>query len=129
MSKLTVHEDKQAPEKKLSELDHLVDARGRVIKLRDLDPLQESRLVLAVGAQAAANPVYMYSFAYPVAKVSSIDGIDFKCPTNQLQLDGMISTLGKEGMTALLEHFNAVNEEALKSQEENGAGEKAAIKN
>ncbi len=131
MAKLTIHEESAEVEieKKLSAVDQITDSRGRVIKLRELDPLQESRLILAVGSDAAANAVYMYSFAYPVAKVASVDGVEFSVPIKQLQLDGMISVLGKDGMTALLSHFNAVNAEALAELEESVAAGKAAIKN
>lgn len=105
-------------------VDTITDARGRVIKLRELDPLQESRLVLAAGAEAAANAVYMYTFVYPSAKVESIDGDEYGCPTNQRQIDGMISILGRDGMSALVDHFNKIAETAIAALDE-----KAAIKN
>lgn len=132
MANLKVHEEQKGealPEKKLSDVDQIIDSRGRVIKLRELDPLQESRLILAVGSEAAANAVYMYTFAYPVAKVASVDGVEFSVPTKQLQLDGMISVLGKDGMGALLAHFNAMNEEALRELDESAAKGKTATKN
>ncbi|AVF34289.1 hypothetical protein [Rahnella sikkimica] len=105
-------------------VDTITDVQGRVIKLRELDPLQESRLVLAVGAEAAANAVYMYTFVYPVAKIESINGDDYGCPANQRQIDGMISVLGKDGMSALLGHFSKIAEDAIAAMDE-----KAAIKN
>ncbi|WP_208952073.1 hypothetical protein [Rahnella sp. ChDrAdgB13] len=104
--------------------NQVVDAQGRVIKFRELNPLQESRLVLAVGSEAATNNVYMYTFAFPAAKVESIDGDEYACPSNQAQIDGMITILGKDGMDAVLSHFNEIAEAAIAAKDR-----QAAIKN
>ena len=124
MATVKLKESTGAPKEVEPKVDTITDAQGRVIKLRELDPLQESRLVLAAGAEAAANAVYMYTFVYPAAKVESIDGDEYNCPTNQRQIDGMISVLGRDGMSALVGHFNKIAEAAIEALDE-----KAAIKN
>lgn len=126
MANVKVH---QNPEEKVKvaveeKPNQVVDAQGRVIKFRDLNPLQESRLVLAVGSEAATNNVYMYTFAFPAAKVESIDGDEYACPSNQAQIDGMITILGKDGMAAVLSHFNELAEAAIAAKDGH-----AAIKN
>ncbi|MDI9222145.1 hypothetical protein QMZ30_14665 [Pantoea sp. EA-12] len=102
----------------------VTDARGRVIRYRELDPLQESRLILAIGAQAAMNPVYVNVYAIPAARVSDIDGDEYAIPQTQAQVDAMISILGREGMDALATRFFPTGENATDSD-----GHRTATKN
>ncbi|KAB0556234.1 hypothetical protein [Pantoea stewartii] len=83
----------------------LKDSKGRRIVLRELDPLEESRIFIAVGAANAANHTYMTGYAFPAAMVESIDDVDYSVPTNQAQIDGRLKHLGKEGMTAIREYM------------------------
>jgi hypothetical protein len=46
------------------------DASGRVITLLELDPVQESRLTVAVGPEMAINVMYMNMYAFPAAAVA-----------------------------------------------------------
>jgi len=126
MAQVKVHEDKQPAAAEVAVKSNQVkDARGRTIKYRDLDPLQESRLILAMGAQAAMNAVYVNVYAIPAARVSEIDGDEYGCPQNQAQIDAMISILGRDGMDALAKHFFPADGQ----EPDNSEGVKAAIKN
>ena len=125
MAKLTVNEVNSGavPVDADVKVNHVTDAKGRVIEFRDLDPLQESRIILAVGAQAAMNAVYVNVYAIPASRVSKIDGEEYSCPSNQAQIDGMITILGRAGMDALASHFFKNDTPPEKE------GEKAATKN
>lgn len=103
--KVTVHEQHIAAPEEPTLPDQVTDTRGRKIRYRELDPLQESRLILAIGAQAAMNPVYVNVYAIPAARVAEIDGDEYAIPQTQAQVDAMISILGREGMDALAAHF------------------------
>ncbi|WP_182057117.1 hypothetical protein [Pantoea sp. ME81] len=105
MVKVTIHEQSEALPVSPDMPDQVTDSRGRTIRYRELDPLQESRLILAIGAEAAMNPVYVNVYAIPAARVSEIDGDEYAIPQTQAQVDAMISILGREGMDALAKRF------------------------
>lgn len=136
MAKVTVHEEieERAAAKPVQRGPVLTilepDARGRVIKLRELDPLQQSRLVMAVGGENAANQVYMNGFALPAAMVAHIDDDFFGLPGNVKQIDAMLSQLGTDGMAAINAHIVA-KFEAAKAEMEKAvqSAEQAAAKN
>jgi len=110
------------------------DARGRTIQLRTLDPLQKSRIIMAVGGELAANGPYMTAFAFPIASVAYIDDVGFGLPQTQKQIDSMLSELGEDGYVAIEKHLMA-EYEAAKSKAEAEASsqalsaEQAAAKN
>lgn len=106
MPKLTVHDvNEKVVEAKVVEVkkDEVTDAKGRVIKIRELGPLEESRIILAIGAEAAVNMAYLNAYVMPAAKVESIDGDFYALPQTKAQIEGMLTILGKEGMAAVLE--------------------------
>ena len=106
MSKITVKEQPVAqPAASQEEKTVLTDSKGRHITLRELDPLEESRIFIAVGAANAANHTYMSGYAFPAAMVESIDDIDYQIPVNQAQIDGRLKHLGREGMLAIREYM------------------------
>ncbi len=110
------------------------DSRGRTIQLRKLDPLQKSRVVMAVGGELSANQVYMGGFALPAASVVFIDDVGFGLPQTIKQIDSMLAELGQEGMEAIENHFMEENKAAEeKAQAEASAAalsaEQAAAKN
>ena len=106
MPKITVKEQPAAqPEASQEEKTVLTDSKGRNITLRELDPLEESRIFIAVGAANAANHTYMSGYAFPAAMVESIDDIDYQIPVNQAQIDGRLKHLGREGMLAIREYM------------------------
>ncbi|WP_248769062.1 hypothetical protein [Pseudomonas sp. MWU12-2345] len=112
----------------------LQDGLGRTIQLRTLDPLQKSRVVMAVGADNAANSIYMGAFAFPAACVVYIDDVGFGLPQNLKQIDAVLAELGAEGMDAIEKHMLAEYEvtkakaEAEEAQKVLSA-EQAAAKN
>ncbi|MFZ4214822.1 hypothetical protein ACOZB2_25860, partial [Pantoea endophytica] len=88
-----------------------------------LDPVQESRLTVAVGPEMAMNVMYMNLFAFPVAAVAEIDGEEYPVPLNAKQIETMLAILGKHGLKAV----NAYLRE--KSKEEDDEATEAAAKN
>lgn len=127
MPKVTIRETAvaTATEKKTQtsvEKEKITDSLGRVIVLREIDPLSESRLILAVGSKAAINPIYMNMYVFPAARVESIDGDSYGLPQNQAQVDSILAVLGRKGMDALSAHlFQDVSTEP--------SSEEAAAKN
>lgn len=106
MPKVTVKNDAQETVEQVQELSNVLkDAKGRQIVLRELDPLQESRIFIAVGAANAANHTYMSGYAFPAAMVESIDDVEYQIPVNQAQIDGRLKHLGREGMLAIREYM------------------------
>jgi hypothetical protein len=110
------------------------DSRGRTIQLRTLDPLQKSRLVIAVGADLASNNVYMGAFALVAASVVYIDDQGFGLPQTVKQVDSMLAELGAEGMEAIENHMLAEHKAAQEKAEAQAnsdalSAEQAAAKN
>lgn len=83
------------------------DSRGRTIQLRVLDPLQKSRIVMAVGGENASNSIYMGAFALPAASVVHIDDVPYGLPQNLTQIESVLISLGAEGMDAIEKHMLA----------------------
>lgn len=81
--------------------NQIKDSLGRVITLRELDPLQESRVFLIVGAENSSNSAYMQGYAFPAVMIESIDGDHYAIPTSMGQIEGRLTLLGKEGMAAI----------------------------
>jgi len=133
MTKVTVHEDLNTVDttkKNKLQKETVTDSKGRVITLRELDPLQQSRLVMAVGGEIASNMTYMNGFALPAASVEKIDDDSFGFPSNVKQIEGMLKILGNEGIAAINNHtmakFEKLKEEVEKEIE---SAEKLAAKN
>ncbi|WP_137010152.1 hypothetical protein [Aquitalea aquatilis] len=132
MTKMTVHEEAntEVREKAKPKFESVTDSLGRVIQLRELDPLQQARLVMAVGGENAANQVYMNSFAIPAAMVAHIDEDFFGFPANVRQVEDMLKQLGSEGMAAINLHLLQKYEAAKKEIEQAAQdAERAAAKN
>lgn len=103
-----------------------VDAKGRVLQFRELNPLQESRLVCAVGAELAMNVMFLNLYAFPAAAVESIDGEEYPVPQSQMQIEGMLTILGKEGMNAVNKYLQAKNKATTEADR---IAQEAAAKN
>jgi len=130
-AKVTVHENAEAPVPAIPEKETVTDSKGRVIVLRDLDPIQQSRLTLGVGAEAAANGPYMAAFVFPAAMVEQIDEDKYAPPTNRMQVEAMLQILGNHGLGAIVSHFEAKMKAAAAAAAAaaEDEAEKAAIKN
>ncbi|MCF7536153.1 hypothetical protein [Pseudomonas petrae] len=109
--------------------ESIQDSRGRTIQLRKLDPLQQARLVMAVGGEASQNPVYMNGFVVPAAMVAHIDDDFFGLPTSIKQVESMLSFLGSEGMEAITDHMLAKHQASIEEAEAAESAEQAAAKN
>lgn len=112
----------------------LHDSRGRTIQLRKLGPLEQGRIVIAVGGETAGNQTYMSGFALPAAMVVYIDDVGFGLPQSQKQIESVLQELGEEGMAAINQHFleryeEAKAEEEAKALKEGLSAEQAAAKN
>lgn len=101
MVQVRVHETPSAVAESLVKSDQVRDASGRIITLRELDPVQESRLTVAVGPEMAINVMYMNMYAFPAAAVADIDGEEYPLPQNPKQIEGMLAILGKSGLKAV----------------------------
>lgn len=101
MVQVRVHETPPAVAEPPVRADHVRDACGRIITLRELDPVQESRLTVAVGPEMAINVMYMNMYAFPAAAVADIDGEEYPLPQNPKQIESMLAILGKNGLKAV----------------------------
>lgn len=122
--KVTVHENSQPTEQVAAVKSNQVkDGKGRLITMRELDPVQESRLTVAVGPEMAMNVMYMNLYAFPVAAVAEIDGDDYPVPQNSKQIETMLAILGKQGLKAASAWLRE------KAKEDDDAATEAAAKN
>jgi hypothetical protein len=131
MSRVTVKENvEQIDAPKKPKFETVTDSLGRTIQLRQLDPMQQSRLVMGVGGDVSQNGTWMNGFALPAAMVAHIDDDFFGFPSSIKQVEVMLAQLGNEGMAAINEHLMA-KYEALKAEHEKAAlsAEQAAAKN
>lgn len=106
--------------------DVVVDSLGRRIKLRELTPVQEARLFLAVGPENSENNRFMTMYAFPAAMVASIDDEEYSVPSNVQQIEARLAIIGHEGLSALR---NSMVEAMKKAQEALANGEEKAAKN
>ncbi|EKN3834225.1 hypothetical protein [Yersinia enterocolitica] len=129
MAKLTVNEVKSGavPVEPAEKSKQVTDLRGRVIKIRELNALQEARVVCAAGAEHAINFMYMNMYVMPAAAVESIDGDEYSVPMNPAQIDAMLTVLGKDGLLAVNSYLQAEAEEGKKADSQ--LAQDAAAKN
>jgi hypothetical protein len=111
MVQVRVHETPSAVAESPIKSDQVRDASGRIITLRELDPVQESRLTVAVGPEMAINVMYMNMYAFPAAAVADIDGVEYPLPQNPKQIEGMLAILGKSGLKAVSASLRAMSKE------------------
>lgn len=126
MANVKVHHnpEEKVPVEVEEKPNQITDSKGRVIKFRELNPLQESRLTCAVGAEYALNVMYMNMYVFPVASVESLDGDDCPVPVNSKQVESMLVMLGKEGMAAVNKYLRSKGE--ADAEKEAAAQDKAA---
>jgi len=101
MVQVRVHETPPVVPESPVKSNQVRDGSGRVITLRELDPVQESRLTVAVGPEMAINVMYMNMYAFPAAAVADIDGEEYPVPQNPKQIESMLAILGKNGLKAV----------------------------
>lgn len=123
MVQVRVHETPPAVAESPVTSNQVRDASGRVITLRELDPVQESRLTVAVGPEMAINVMYMNMYAFPAAAVADIDGEEYPLPQNPKQIESMLAILGKSGLKAVNASLRA------RSKDEEDEATETAAKN
>ncbi|MEN4541005.1 hypothetical protein ABEG79_21200 [Pantoea agglomerans] len=123
MVQVRVHETPPVVTESAVKPNQVRDASGRVITLRELDPVQESRLTVAVGPEMAINVMYMNMYAFPAAAVADIDGEEYPLPQNPKQIESMLAILGKSGLKAVSASLRA------RSKDEEDEATEAAAKN
>lgn len=111
MVQVRVHETPPAIAESPVSSDQVRDTSGRVITLRELDPVQESRLTVAVGPEMAINVMYMNMYAFPAAAVADIDGEEYPLPQNPKQIESMLAILGKNGLKAVSAFLRATSKD------------------
>lgn len=101
--------------------DHVIDADGRVIKLRMPDALDEFDLSSALGNDS--SNMGCAAMAQSLLYVDSINNEPFLAPKSFAQVRAGIQKLGREGMRAVAEALNAYAEEqkTLTEQEQMNA--------
>ncbi|MVT81195.1 hypothetical protein [Pantoea agglomerans] len=123
MVQVRVHETPLAVAESPVRSNQVRDASGRVITLRELDPVQESRLTVAVGPEMAINVMYMNMYAFPAAAVADIDGEEYPLPQTPKQIESMLAILGKSGLKAVSASLRA------RSKDEEDEATETAAKN
>lgn len=95
----------------------VTDSKGRVLKIKEPDFLQESRINRLVG-DSSTNVGYMCGYVLPAIHVVEIDGNPVPFPTNNLQLEALIGRLGREGRDAVAKYFEAREKENSNHEEQ-----------
>lgn len=95
--------------------DVVIDAKGRRLRIKEPDILQESRMVKAMG-DAAANFAYMTSYVHTAAMVVEIDGEPMPFPMSERQVDAAIVRLGREGLMAVMAFLTKKAEQMEKAR-------------
>ena len=92
--------------------DAIVDKRGRKIVVRRPTALDTLRLFKAAGPVLAQNEPWL-SMAVLAFSVLEIDGIPIPVPSNESQIENMIDRLGDDGIAAVAEIVNAVDDHEM----------------
>lgn len=94
----------------------VTDAKGRKLTLREMNVLDQVRLLRAVGPAQAGNEPYV-QIVMMAASVAEIDGVPLMVPTNERQIDGAIGRVGDEGFAALMVNMQRKIEALTKAAE------------
>ena len=76
------------------------DAAGRVLTVRPPHAIDKLRLFKAVGPELGRNPLYL-GMAVVAFAVTAIDGVPVPPPSNEHQIENLISRLGNAGLDAV----------------------------
>lgn len=79
----------------------IIDAKGRKLTLRDMNVLDQVRLLRAIGADQSRNQPYV-QIVNMAASVSQIDEVPCIMPTNERLIDAAIERIGDEGFAAIM---------------------------
>jgi hypothetical protein len=128
MAKVKVHTGAETPSQAVindaNRTVEVTDSRGRKLTLRQPSFADEFRIVAVVGAELAANSVYM-NMLNPLLFIAQIDDMAMPFPTTKIAVDSLINTAGRDGFLAALkgiqEHFGGDLSD-FEEQVKNGAG-------
>lgn len=90
--------------------EQIVDAKGRVLVLRDLNVLEQVRLLRAIGPAQSENQPYV-NMVQAVATVLSVDGVPLPAMVNERSIDACIERVGEEGFGALIVRMRKITAE------------------
>ena len=80
----------------------VTDARGRVLSLRKIGPLQRTRLFKIMGPDNSRNVPLLGTYMMAVS-VSAIDDTPEPFPTSDAQIEALISRLDDDGLSGVAE--------------------------
>ena len=80
------------------------DARGRVIGVRRLSPLDRMRLFAAAGPELSKNEQWIGAAAL-AASCCSIDGDQVPKPASRLQIEALVERLDEDGLQAIADVY------------------------
>jgi hypothetical protein len=103
------------------EIATIVDRRGRVLTPRKLTVLDRLRLFKAAGPVLAENHPW-FGMAILAASVAEIDGVPVPIPVNETQIEAAVSRLGDDGLTAIANAIDEVEELPLETRAGNSPG-------
>ena len=89
----------------------VIDADGRRLHLRRMNALDRLRLFKAAGPALSQNP-YWLGMASLACSVVAIDDVPVPAPTNEQQIEGVVSRLGDAGVSAVAKALHAASEPA-----------------
>lgn len=90
----------------------VTDASGRRLSLRRMTSLDKLRLFKAAGPSLAQNQPWL-GMAMLACSVAAIDDVPVPPPTNEQQIEAMVSRLGDAGIAAVADAFEAEAESEL----------------
>jgi len=90
---------------KANEETSVIDARGRVIKIKRPGVLSQYRLIEALG-DAAKNQTYT-GMVLPLIYVTAIDDLIVYQPKTKKEIEALIQLLDEDGIEAVAEHVQA----------------------
>ena len=99
--------------------NEVTDKAGRKLVLREIEILDEARIVRMCG-DASSNQGYMMGYVMPAVAVASIDGDPCPIPMTERELEFTIKRVGRDGMTAVMDHIvkraqEGQNDQAVKN--------------
>jgi len=105
MAKVTYHKNEQGPGNEANTpvaggVHVCTDKDGRTIGIKKLGPVERMRMFSIIGAENARNDAYL-SIAALAFLVVEMDGAPVVRPGNMLQLEGLVSRLGDNGLEAI----------------------------
>lgn len=93
----------------------ITDADGRKLTLRELDVLDQIKLMRAMGVNC--NIESYQAVVQAAAMVCDIDGRPQPMPLNERMIDGMMTRIGSSGLAAITVHLRKMNEQAMAEAE------------